>query len=207
MGFPGRFFVFCGLDGSGKTTQLKLLAQALEDAKFSTYLTSEPTAWYLKDSLVQNYFGQGQTDERGLAALALFSAADRARHLNEVILPNLNEGKIVISSRYVFSAYAYFFGRGLRDQVWLATINRYSIEPDLTFFLDIEPETVLDRIAKRGDKPKREELDILRLREIRQHFLTFASDRFRVLDASQDSNELHQQIFEMAWSILQLFPH
>jgi dTMP kinase len=206
MGFPGRFFVFCGLDGSGKTTQLKLLAQALEDAKFSTCLTSEPTAWYLKDSFVQNYFGQGQMDEYRLAALALFSAADRARHLSEVILPNLNEGKIVISSRYVFSTYAYFFGRGLRDQVWLATINRYSIEPDLTIFLDLEPEAALDRIAKRGDKPKREELDISRLREIRQQFLTFASNRFRVFDASQDTNELHKKILSLAWTILQQIP-
>lgn len=202
MKSSGRFFVFCGLDGSGKTTQVKLLAKILEDAKFSTCLTSEPTAWYLKDSFVQNYFSQGQTDEHGLAALALFSAADRARHLSEVILPNLNKGKIVICSRYVFSAYAYFLGRGLRDQVWLSTINRFAIETDLTFFLDLEPEMTLKRIAERGDKPKREELDISRIREIRENFLSFASEKFRVLNANQDPNELHKQIKSIVWSFL-----
>jgi dTMP kinase len=200
----GKFFVFCGLDGSGKTTQAKLLAQRLEKEMLSTCLTSEPTSWYLMDPFVQKYFAEGRTDEHGLAALALFSAADRARHVREVVLPNLGAGKIVISSRYVFSAYAYFFARGLRDQTWLEIINRYAVDPDLAFFLDLEPEVALSRIVKRGDKAKREEMDIPKLREIRQRFLSFVSDNFRILDANQDQDELHQQIVSIIWPILQL---
>jgi dTMP kinase len=203
MSNPGKFFVFCGLDGSGKTTQANLLVQRLEKEMFSVYLTSEPTPWYLRDPFVQNYFAEGQTDEHGLAALALFSAADRARHVREVIIPNLNAGKMVISSRYVFSAYAYFFARGLRDQTWLESINRYAIDPDLTFFLDLEPEVALSRIAQRGDKAKREEMNLPRIREIRQRFLSFASDNFYILDANRDEGELHQQIVSTLWSTLQ----
>ncbi|HLO17738.1 MAG TPA: dTMP kinase [Anaerolineales bacterium] len=199
MNNPGKLFVFCGLDGSGKTTQVNLLARRLEKEMFSIYLTSEPTPWYLRDPLVQNYFAEGQIDENGLAALALFSAADRARHVREAIIPNLNAGKMVISSRYVFSAYAYFFARGLRDQTWLETINRYAIDPDLTFFLDLEPEVALSRISQRGDKAKREEMNLSRIREIRQRFLSFASDDFCVLDANRGEDELHQQIISILW--------
>lgn len=203
MSYPGILLVFCGLDGSGKTTQAKLLAQRLEEAMFQICLTSQPTLWYLKDPFVQKYFEEGTTDEYGIASLALFSAADRARHLSEVILPNLNAGKVVISSRYVFSAYTYFFARGLRDQVWLEAINRYAIEPDLTFFLDLEPEVALRRVAKRGDRVKREELDFARLQEVRQRFVSFASDNYRILDANQDQKKLHQRIVSIVMPMVQ----
>src|SRR5687768_10113000 len=139
----GLFIVFCGLDGSGKTTQAQLLTSSLEGAKFPTVLTSEPTPWYLSDPFVRSYFEEGKIDEHGLAALALFSAADRSKHLSQLILPSLNYGKIVVSSRYVFSAFAYFLERGLKDLEWLKSINRYAFEPDLTFFLDIDPFAAL----------------------------------------------------------------
>jgi dTMP kinase len=137
-----------------------------------------------------------------MAALALFAAADRARHVSEVICPQMLQGKVVVSSRYVHSTYAYFHGRGLRDQEWLEAINRYAIAPDLVFFLDIAPEEVANRVAKRGESAKKEELDLERLCAIRQKYLSFASDTFRVLDGALSQDEVHHAIVSAAMPVL-----
>ncbi|MGH3402971.1 MAG: dTMP kinase [Streptosporangiaceae bacterium] len=203
MNKTGALLVLCGIDGSGKTTQADLLERHLTSVGLEVFMTSEPTSWYLGDPLVRSYFSGQEVDERGLAALALFAAADRARHVAEVILPQLRLGKVVVSSRYVHSTYAYFYGRGLRDHDWLAAINRYAIEPDLVFFLDIAPEEVARRVAKRGDKAKKEEVDIPRLRDIREKYLSFASDTFHVLDGSKSLNEVHSTIVSLVHPVLQ----
>ena len=202
MSETGALLVLCGIDGSGKTTQADLLERYLSSVGQQVFMTSEPTPWYLGDPLVRSYFSGQEVDERGLAALALFAAADRTRHVAEVILPQLNAGKVVVSSRYVHSTYAYFHGRGLRDHEWLATINRYAIEPDLVFFLDIAPEEVARRVAKRGDKTRKEEVNLSRLRDIREKYLSFASDTFHVLDGSQDPDEVHGTIVSLVQPVL-----
>ncbi len=203
MASDGALLVLCGMDGAGKTTQVQLLEQYLEAIGVPVFVTSEPTSWYLNDPLVRSYFSGQDVDERGVGALALFSAADRARHVAEVILPQLRMGKVVVSSRYVHSAYAYFYGRGLRDREWLHTINRYAIDPDLVFFLDIAPENVVRRVAERGDAAKKEEEDLIRLNEIRGQFLSYESETFRVIDANLSRDEIHAAIVALAQPVVQ----
>jgi dTMP kinase len=88
-------------------------------------------------------------DERGQAAVeALLFAADRVEHLKNEVLPALNEGKIVVSDRYIFSSFAYQGAAGL-DLTWIEEVNKHAMRPDLAVFIDVEPETVVQRLKQK----------------------------------------------------------
>ena len=199
----GFFIVLSGIDGSGKTTQVEKLEGGLRESGYSVVTTKQPTEWYLGDSFVRSYFRRDDNELLRLAALALFSASDRARHVYETIIPNLHAGKIVISSRYVFSAYAYFLARGISDIEWLMTINRYAIQPDITFFMDLPARVSLNRIVSRDGVPRKEEQDLMRMSEIRQHFLSFQSDKFIVVNGERDQEIIRQEIMSITIPLLE----
>jgi dTMP kinase len=145
----GRFVVVEGLDGAGTTTQAERLAAALRARGLAVELTKEPTNGPLGAVLRQAIEGRVQLDP---VALALAFAADRADHVfNPVngIEAQLAAGRWVVSDRYVLSSLAYNRGgRIARD--WVAELNRHALAPDLTVFVDVDPEICLTRIDTRS---------------------------------------------------------
>ncbi|MCH5586328.1 dTMP kinase [Shimazuella sp. AN120528] len=180
---------FCGIDGSGKTTQLKRVQSELESMQFDVYTTKQPSNWYRSDSRVKQLMNsENDLDELLLRELALFSAADRLRHYQTEIQPILKRGSIVLTDRYVFSAYAYFHARGISDMEWLIDINKYVPLPDMTIFLDIPVEIAIDRIISRDvESANKEELNKDRMNQIREIFLAqpWSKENYYIIDGTQ----------------------
>lgn len=193
---------FCGMDGAGKTTQLIALKKKLEKLGEMVYTTKQPTDWYRSDERVRDFLcGKLEEDDLLLNELALFSAADRLRHFQTEILPNLNMGKIVLTDRYVYTTYAYFLARGIKNIDWLKSINRNISMPDLVFYIDLPADVALKRIVKReGVSQKKEEKDFARLNNIRNIFQKQPwgkSKNFFVLDGTKNIREIEEEIFDI----------
>jgi dTMP kinase len=146
----GRFVVIEGLDGAGTTTQAALLAEALRERRgLSVELTKEPTNGPVGVVLRQAIEKRVTLDP---VTLALAFAADRADHLfNPVngVVAALEAGRWVISDRYVLSSLAYNRG-GATSREWVAELNRHALAPDLTVFVDVDPEVCVGRIGVRS---------------------------------------------------------
>jgi dTMP kinase len=144
----GCFIVFEGLDGSGKSTQVRELSSKLQKMKYEVISTKEPTNKSVIGSLIERilYNHTVVPDE----VLALLFAADRANHTINTIIPALEKGSIVISDRYVYSSLAYQ-SRGMKKRLeidWIRSINQAAIEPDLVIFLDVSPKEAVLRLQK-----------------------------------------------------------
>lgn len=188
----GMLIAVCGLDGSGKTTQLNLLKDWFERNNKPYIVTKQPTDFYRQDTRVREYLDNGIcTDMR---VLALLSAADRRHHLSTVIEPAIKNGISVISDRYLYSALSYFSFRGLEEE-YIRNINGEIRKPDITVFLDLEPKITLQRVALRdGDLKKYEELNIDNFVKIREAFhRVLPSDALRI-DATLPYEKVHQII-------------
>lgn len=145
----GRFIVFEGIDGSGTTTQVSRLGQRLSEAGVNVELSKEPSNGPLGAALRQVIDGRVHLDP---TSLALAFAADRADHLfNEYngVVSLVEAGNWVICDRYVLSSLAYQPSEKV-DQRWLEEVNSFAIEPDMTVFLDADPQTCLERISARS---------------------------------------------------------
>ncbi len=197
----GFFLTLEGLDGSGKTTQARLLARFLEEKGIRVRLTREPGGGLkgVRDLLLE---GEALSPE---AEYLLFSA-DRAEHVRKVILPALEEGYWVISDRYLDSSLAYQgYGHGL-PLPWLLEVARRAtldLKPRLTFLLDLPPEEALGRVAT-PDRLERTGLEFFR--RVREGYLRLAEaepERFRVVDATRPVAEVQAAIRS---SIPQLLP-
>ena len=199
--------VICGIDGSGKTTQIQMLKEKLEE-KNLIYLTKQPTNFYRRYDRFRNYVNSDIKKEISiLYELALLSAADRMRHYNLEIETNNN--KIIICDRYVFSSYAYFMARGLKDITWLKEINKWSKLPDLTFYLDISPEIAFKRIINReGKSKKKEESDMNIMRKVRSFFLEQPwgiQDTYYIIKADRDKEMIHREIIDIVGKYINLY--
>ena len=169
----GVLIAICGLDGSGKTTQARLLEERLA-VRRPVYRTRPVTENFRQDPTLNAFLDHALPDQDlvdVVPELVLFSAMDRLRHMRTAMLPRLREGAVVISDRYVFSSYAWMVARGIPDLDWVAQLNRYLPAPDLTVYLDIPPELAVTRIRARGDVPRWEELDRDRMAAVRANFL------------------------------------
>lgn len=145
---PGKFIVIEGLDGSGQSTQVKLLGDFLIKNGYNVVPTKEPT----KDSEAGKKIRQildKNTQVEPMDFQELF-AKDRKEHLEKLIIPALKEGKTVISDRYFFSSFAYGASSGA-DLEQLIQINSEFLMPDLSIILKVKPEVCLERIGKRGE--------------------------------------------------------
>ncbi|OGY96408.1 MAG: dTMP kinase [Candidatus Liptonbacteria bacterium GWB1_49_6] len=138
----GKFIVFEGLDGSGKTTQAGLLARFLEFQGKEVVSTSEPTGEGDAGQVIKKVLMREEM--RSPRDLQELFAEDRKVHLSTVILPALDAGKIVISDRYFLSSIA--FGSIGCDFEWLIGLNAEFPNPDITFFLNVLPEHCIERI-------------------------------------------------------------
>lgn len=161
------FIAMEGIDGSGGTTQTRLLAARLRADGRQVHTTAEPSTGPVGRFLRQVLAPDSPESRLGDAVLPYLFAADRRDHLDREVIPALLAGQVVLSDRYYHSSLAYQSAAvGLHE---VAALNASFRAPDLTLVLDLEPELCLERIVARGGAPERfEALD--RLRAIRDAY-------------------------------------
>ena len=162
----GIFICIEGLDGSGKTTQAKILAKKINNAIYTT----EPSK-----GLIGNYIRKSYLySKKRLSPFveALLFAADRIEHLESEIIPALNEGTTVICDRYVFSSLAYQGASGISLD-WIETINKAILYPDLAIFIDVEPEKSMRRLNSKKSLMENLQTQI----KVRDIYLKFVEDK------------------------------
>ena len=145
MGKRGAFIVIEGLDGSGKSTQAKMLAAALRK-EYNVVCTVEPSRGAIGRFIRNRILFERVRPSASVEAL-LF-AADRIDHVQREVAPALAEGRVVISDRFLYSSLAYQGSAGLSLD-WIQTINVHSLKPDLALFIDVSPEVVLGRLRRK----------------------------------------------------------
>lgn len=204
----GKFIVVEGGNGAGKTSVLKSIEQSFTDGELDHLMTREPGGTPVGEEIRKILLNPDNTSICPMAELMLFAAA-RAQHLQEKIIPALNDGYIVVSDRFDSSTYAFqHYGRGLPLDT-IKTLNELALDgfkPDLTIILDIDVLEGLKRTASRGALEDRfENEDILFLERVRQGYLEQAKqnpDRFVVIDASQTLEEVIKQVKHVIRCIL-----
>lgn len=193
-----KFISFEGCEGSGKSTQAKLLAEHLEKLGYKVVLTREPGGTELAEQ-IRKVILSGNKIEDTLTEFLLISAA-RRDHVENKIKPALADGSFVICDRFFDSSLAYQgYARGL-DLELMKSIKTLSIdgfEPDLTFLIDIEPVVALERIQKfRIDNNHYDAMGIKFHNKVRNGFLEIAEqnpNRFLIIDG----NKPQEEVFEM----------
>ena len=208
----GTFITFEGIEGSGKSTQIVLLANYLSAHNRPMTLTREPGGTPVGDQVRKILLDPANTALDPAAELLLY-AAGRAQHLAEVIGPELKAGKVVLCDRFSDATLAYQgYGRGL-DLELIRTLDRIvtdNLRPDLTILLDIDPVAGLDRARGRNSghgleaEARFENEQIAFHERVRHGYLELAKrepGRFRIVDASPApemiQNELRKIIAEM----------
>lgn len=145
--YSGKFIVLEGLDGSGQSTQTKILTNFLKKKGYRVLKTKEPTSQSQAGKIIRKFLDKKEkTSARKLQELF---AQDRKWHLKNLIIPALKKGKIVISDRYFFSSFSYGKAEGLALEK-LIKLNEKFLLPDLVFFLDVRPKVCLERIKRRA---------------------------------------------------------
>lgn len=200
----GFFISFEGGEGVGKTTQIRRLAAALREMGREVIETREPGGSPGAEA-VRHVLLSGAAEALGPRMEAILFAAARSDHVETVIRPAIEAGKIVLTDRFMDSSRVYQGVTGGLDPDFMAALERVTVNgmvPDLTIILDIEPEEGLRRAAARrvsgesADRYEKEQLDIHRRR--REAFLEIARKepgRCVVVDASNDESAIASTVF------------
>ena len=199
----GFFITFEGADGCGKTTQSKLVQEYLEKSGYSVVWTREPGAKGLGQNireLLLHYDG-----EVAPMCEAFLFLADRAQHIEHLVKPAVEAGKIVICDRHTDSTIAYQgYGRGedIEQLKYLNNLATDSIKPDLTFVFDVSTDVAQQRVG--AEKDRMESAGIEFHKKVRQGYLEIAKqepDRVKVVDA----NASVEKVFDDTKKILEKF--
>lgn len=193
------FITFEGIDGAGKTTQIKKLSKALEQKGIESVLTREPGGCEISEK-IRELILDTKSNLGASGELFLYFAA-RAEHVRQVIKPAVESKKWVICDRFADSTFAYQgAGRGL-DVQKMKELNSFAtqgISPNLTVLLDISVEESLERRKNRNKTADRlEQNDKVFFENVRNRFLELAESepkRFLVIDATLGENEIHEKI-------------
>ena len=204
-----RFITFEGGEGVGKSTQVKRLVASLKQRAIAAIRTREPGGTP-KAEAIRAFILQGRSEQWGPGAEAVLFAAARLDHVNQLIAPNLDAGKWVISDRFSDSTRAY---QGLTGGVDVKLIDALEVlalngrTPDLTIVLDMDPEAAFRRVIERemepvladtGDRFEKEDLDWHR--RLREAFLAIArkhAERCVVIPAGQTEDALQQEVWDV----------
>lgn len=200
----GLFVTFEGTEGSGKTTVIKGISRRLEELGWQDnfLVTREPGGSRISEAIREVILNKANT-QMDRKTEALLFAASRRQHLVEKILPGLNAGKLVLCDRFVDSSLAYQ-GAGRKVGVpEVATINQFAtggLQPDLTFYFDLDPIVGLERIrTNRQDEVNRmdeEQLDFYQ--QVRAEYLKLARQnpqRIQLIDASLSQDQVEAAVF------------
>ncbi len=196
MQFKGRFITFEGPDGSGKTTQLRLLSMWLEQQGLPFVITREPGGTTIGEEIRKLLHDCAHTEMDARTEILLYSAS-RAQLVAEFIRPALAAGNIVLCDRYVDSTYAYQgYGRGLplTDLQMITEFATGGLVPDLTLYLDVPAEIGLKRRLQSGETLTRLDREAITFHQrVRKgyHSLAHADPaRWRMVDATRSVEEI-----------------
>ena len=207
MTAKSAFISFEGIDGSGKSTQLKLLAERLKAKEHEVVLTREPGGSPGAEE-IRGLVLQGDPDRWSAETELLLFTAARRDHLERTILPALEAGKIVLCDRFADSTRMYQgLSRGdLRQSVDALHALMIGTEPDLTVLIDINPALGLHRAKSRhGTEERFEDFGESLQARMRQGFLTLAAEqpqRIHVIDGDRSIDRVAQDIFGVVQSFL-----
>ena len=208
----GLFITLEGLEGAGKSTQAKLLADRLTKAGYPVTLVREPGGTTVGEA-VRGILADPQYDDMSPLTEVFLFAASRTQLVQQVIRPKLGEGPIVICDRISEATLAYQgYGRGVHPtQIReVSDICSWGVHPDLTFLLDIEPARGLNRVRTRSVETltkldRFETLDLGFFEKVRNGYLEIAQEepfRFRVVDATGDVDSLAKKLYDMSMDIV-----
>lgn len=190
------FISFEGGEGAGKSTLIHKIHEEFLNRKKTVLLTRAPGGTMTGDLIRHLLLHHDEHDISSRCELFLF-LADRAQHVEQVILPALKEHKIVLCDRFNDSTIAYQGGARGFDPAWVRKLCLFAtnnLEPDLTLYLDIDPHLALQRVQRSKDRIEKE--DIAFHQKIRQAYLEIAKkepQRFYILDASRSPDEVYNQ--------------
>jgi dTMP kinase len=208
------FITFEGIEGSGKSTQIKLLVPVLEAKGYGCVATREPGATKIGEKIRAVLLDANHSAMLSTTELLLYEA-DRAQHVSEVIEPALAADKVVISDRFfdattVYQGYARGLDLKLIEQ--LHDMVAGQLRPDLTIILDLPVDLGLKRAWQRirtqsaDAREDRFEQEAVAFHErVRQGYLTLAGhepERFRIIDASRDIETVHKEVLDAVLSRL-----
>jgi dTMP kinase len=203
----GLFLTFEGIDGSGKSSQARMLAEHLRGLGYDVVLTREPGGSAGAEE-IRSLVLEGDPDRWSAETEILLFTAARRDHLERTIRPALAEGKVVICDRFADSTRMYqglSRGdlRGLVDQLHDLMIGR---EPDMTVLIDMDPDTGLSRAkGRQGTEERFEDFGPALQRKMRAGFLALAeefSDRFRIVDGNRDMDSVARDVTKIVTAAL-----
>ncbi len=205
----GAFIVFEGGDGSGKSTQIRLLRSAVERSGHLAVVTREPGGTRLGE-VVRELLLARSSEDMDERTEALLYAAARAQHVREVIVPALQRGSVVLCDRFIDSSIVYQgAARGLGEER-IADLNRWAtggVEPDLVILLDVDPAAGLARASKDTGPDRLEAAGLEFHRLVRSAYRRRAAidpERYLVLDTTQPVEDVHARIRERVGGLLGL---
>ena len=192
-----KFITFEGIDGCGKSTQAKLLLEYMNKSGVETILVREPGGTNISESIreILLHSSSGQMGDR---TESLLMTASRAQLTQEVIIPNMEQGKFVIADRYSDSTLAYQGGGRKLDIEWLNELNNYAtftLLPDITFFVDIQPEEALRRLDNNKDRIEGIGIEFqTRIRKTYHELAERFNDRYVILDGYGEKGDIHRKV-------------
>jgi len=197
MSKRGVFICIEGIDASGKTTHAHRLVENLCNRGLDAVYTTEPTSGEI-GNYIRTHILKGQ--ERVSSKIeALLFAVDRIEHVENTIKPALQNGKIIVSDRYIYSSLAYQGAAGL-DLKWIEEINKFAILPDLAIYIDIPVEVALERLKR--EKSVMENFQTQR--KVREVYLKLVEDGKLVpINGNRPTNEVEKTILETVLNFLE----
>jgi len=201
---PGRFLVFEGIDGSGKSTQIKRLHDRLSKKKLPVVSTFEPTDGPVGSLIRKMLAGSVETDQLTIASLFAADRTDHLKNRENGVKAMVDQGRLVLCDRYYFSSYAYH--AQYMDMEWVIRANALNagiLRPDATLFIDVDPDICLERIkANRDSLEMYEKIDILK--KVRDnYFLAFEKLKYQEKVIIIDGNESLSRVEENTWEVVQ----
>jgi len=192
----GVFICIEGLDASGKTTHARRLVRDLQKRGFETVCTTEPSVGEI-GRFIRRYILQRRKRVPSVVEALLF-AVDRVNHVEKEIKPALQEGKIVVSDRYVYSSLAYQGAAGL-DMKWIEEINKLALAPDLVIYIDVPAEVVVRRLRRRRSVMERLKIQ----RKVREVYMRLVKNGSLIpVDGNRPRDEVSKDVLTFVLDFL-----
>ena len=193
----GIFFSFEGIDGCGKSTQVKMLVEYLNQSGSETIMVREPGGTKISEE-IRDILLNRHLDNICDRTEALLMTGSRSQLTNEIILPSLKKGLNVVADRYYDSTLAYQGGGRELDLEWLIKLNHfatYNLDPNITFFIDIDPKEAQKRKNQEEDRIERAGIDLQD--RVRNAYIELAQrfkERYVSIDGNASVNTIHEKI-------------
>ena len=193
----GIFISFEGIDGCGKSTQVKMLVEHLNQSGSETIMVREPGGTKISEE-IRDILLNRHLDNICDRTEALLMTGSRSQLTNEIILPSLKKGLNVVADRYYDSTLAYQGGGRELDLEWLIKLNHfatYNLDPNITFFIDIDPKEAQKRKNQEEDRIERAGIDLQD--RVRNAYIELAQrfkERYVSIDGNASVNTIHEKI-------------